>query len=504
MKNVLEFLEETVAKYPDRYAVEDKNLRLTWKELQESAQMTGSFLCKVCKPGRSVAIVAEKSTFMLAAMLGTVYAGAFYVIVDPSQPAERMREIFEVSDPDAVIITDEEMRMDIEKIQNKEKIYSLQRMMNEKIDAAELDRRRDGSSEEDILYGIFTSGSTGKPKCVVVQHRAVIDFITHFTETFGFTEKDRIGNQAPFDFDVSVKDIYSCLATGAELVLIPKTLFSLPSMLLDEICHKKVTVLIWAASALGMVAALKGLEYKVPSDVRKIFFSGEVMPAKLLKVWQKALPETEFVNLYGPTEITCNCTYYPIKKICDEDEKIPIGKPFAGRKIFLLDDKGNVVTEARKKGEICVTGESLAAGYYRNKEETDRHFKILSLDGDACRCYLTGDMGYYGEDGNLYFAGRRDFQIKHMGHRIELEEIESRVEQMDDVQRCCCVMDEKRNRLAAFYLGDAGQKEIRKYLKKVLPSYMIPQTICRTDRIPLNKNGKTDRKYFKDRMETGT
>ena len=504
MKNVLEFLEETVAKYPDRYAVEDKNLHLTWKELQESAQMTGSFLCKVCKPGRSVAIVAEKSTFMLAAMLGTVYAGAFYVIVDPSQPAERMREIFEVSDPDAVIITDEEMRMDIEKIQNKEKIYSLQRMMNEKIDAAELDRRRDGSSEEDILYGIFTSGSTGKPKCVVVQHRAVIDFITHFTETFGFTEKDRIGNQAPFDFDVSVKDIYSCLATGAELVLIPKTLFSLPSMLLDEICHKKVTVLIWAASALGMVAALKGLEYKVPSDVRKIFFSGEVMPAKLLKVWQKALPETEFVNLYGPTEITCNCTYYPIKKICDEDEKIPIGKPFAGRKIFLLDDKGNVVTEARKKGEICVTGESLAAGYYRNKEETDRHFKILSLDGDACRCYLTGDMGYYGEDGNLYFAGRRDFQIKHMGHRIELEEIESRVEQMDDVQRCCCVMDEKRNRLAAFYLGDAGQKEIRKHLKKVLPSYMIPQTICRTDRIPLNKNGKTDRKYFKDRMETGT
>ena len=501
MKNVLEFLERTVIKYPDRYAVEDKNLCFTWRELQQFSQIIGSFLCKVSKPGSPVAIVAEKSVFTLAAMLGTVYAGCFYVIVDPSQPTGRMQEIFEVLKPDVIIIADEEMQTDIEEFSERKKIYSLRKLLHENIDMTGLARRRETSSENDILYGIFTSGSTGRPKCVVVQHRAVIDFITHFTETFGFTEKDRIGNQAPFDFDVSVKDIYSSLATGAELVLIPKTLFSLPAMLLDYICHRKVTILIWAASALGMVAALKGLEYKIPSDIRKIFFSGEVMPAKLLEMWQKALPQAEFVNLYGPSEITCNCTYYPVKKFCGENEKLPIGKPFIGRKVFLLDEKENIITEEKKKGEICVTGESLAAGYYRNKDETDKHFKILSLNGKNCRCYFTGDLGYYGADENLYFAGRKDFQIKHMGHRIELEEIEARVEQMDDVQRCCCIMDEKRNRLAAFYLGDAGQKEIREHLKKVLPQYMIPHTIRRTDKIPLNKNGKTDRNYFRQKLE---
>ena len=330
MKNVLEFLERTVTKYPDRYAVEDKNLCFTWRELQQFSQIIGSFLCRVSKPGSPIAIVAEKSTFTLAAMLGTVYAGCFYVIIDPAQPTGRMQEIFEVLNPEIIIIADEEMRTDIESFQEREKIYSLRKLLHEKNDITELERRREISGENDILYGIFTSGSTGRPKCVIIQHRAVIDFITHFTETFGFTEKDKIGNQAPFDFDVSVKDIYSCLATGAELVLIPKTLFSLPSMLLDYICNRKVTTLIWAASALGMVAALKGLEYKIPSDIRKIFFSGEVMPAKLLEVWQKALPQAEFVNLYGPTEITCNCTYYSVKKIRDENEKIPIGKPFKG------------------------------------------------------------------------------------------------------------------------------------------------------------------------------
>lgn len=178
----------------------------------------------------------------------------------------------------------------------------------------------------------------------------------------------------PFDFDVSVKDIYTSLATGAELVIIPRHLFSTPSLLLDYICYRKVTVLIWAASALGLLAVLKGLEYKVPTEIKKIFFSGEVMPVKLLRIWQCALPGTEFVNLYGPTEITCNCTYYPVERVYEDGEKLPIGMPFEGRKVFLLDENMQIVTEPEKKGEICVAGESLALGYYRNREETDKQF----------------------------------------------------------------------------------------------------------------------------------
>lgn len=503
MKNVLEFLEGTVSKYPERYAVEDENICFTWRELQEYARKIGSFLCKEGKAGSPVAIVAEKGVFTLAAMLGAAYAGDFYVMIDPSQPDGRMREIFEVLRPELTIVLDEAQQEDIRKIEYNGKIYLLREMLDVPVAQNALDVRRCESSAEDILYGIFTSGSTGKPKCVVVSHRAVIDFITHFIETFGFSSGDKIGNQAPFDFDVSVKDIYTSLATGAELVIIPRHLFSTPSLLLDYICYRKVTVLIWAASALGLLAVLKGLEYKVPTEIKKIFFSGEVMPVKLLRIWQCALPGTEFVNLYGPTEITCNCTYYPVERVYEDGEKLPIGMPFEGRKVFLLDENMQIVTEPEKKGEICVARESLALGYYRNREETDKHFKIWQAGEKSFRYYRTGDLGYRGADGNLYFAGRKDFQIKHMGHRIELEEIEARIEQVEGVRKCCCILDRRKNRLKAFYLGEADQKPIREHLKKVLPSYMIPHSIQKTEKIPLNKNGKTDRRYFME-LEVGT
>ena len=194
----------------------------------------------------------------------------------------------------------------------------------------------------------------------MVSHKAVIDFITHFTEIFGINEEDRIGNQAPFDFDVSVKDIYSAVMTGAALVLIPRQMFSVPAALLDYLCEKKTTVLIWAVSALTMISALGGLKYRIPSDVRKVMFSGEVMPGRQLALWQQALPGAEFVNLYGPTEITCNCTYFSVKKICGEEEKLPIGKAFPGRKVFLLTEEGREIREPEQTGEICVAGEALS------------------------------------------------------------------------------------------------------------------------------------------------
>ena len=502
MKNVLEFLEETERKYPERIAVEDETICFKWCELKTFAQRIGSFFCKVCDAQKPVAIVAEKSTFTLAAMLGVVYAGCFYVIVDPSLPVGRVKDIFEVLEPEAVLIQKEENRDIVEKTGYEGNVFILNQILSTEICNSDLDERRTDSRETDLLYGIFTSGSTGKPKGVVVSHKAVIDFIISFAYTFEISLNDSIGNQAPFDFDVSVKDIYSSLATGARLVLIPKTLFSLPPLLLDYICERKVTVLIWAASALGMVAALKGLEYKIPDRVRKIFFSGEVLPVKLLRRWQTALPYTEFVNLYGPTEITCNCTYYPIKRIFHEEEKIPIGKPFPGRSVFLVDEYGNKITLSGEKGEICVSGESLAAGYYHNETETDKRFRICTFDGVKSRCYFTGDLGYYGADGMLYFAGRKDFQIKHMGHRIELEEIESVIQQVEDVQKCCCLVDERKNKLTAFYLGDADKKDIRKYLKEKLPPYMIPHTVLKTDKMPLNKNGKIDRNYLQNKLET--
>ncbi len=501
MKNILEYLERTAEKYPGRTAVEDDKESLTWKELANLSRRMGTAAGKRITSGDPVVILAPKGPLALAAMFGAVYGGGFYVNVDPGFPSERLREIFRVLHPKLVLIRQEEVPL-IRQAGYTGDYCLLHEAAGEEPDLELLERRRKDSRSEDILYGIFTSGSTGTPKGIAVSHRAVIDFITHFTEIFGIDEKDRIGNQAPFDFDVSVKDIYSAVMTGGTLVLIPRHLFSVPAALLDYLCEKKTTVLIWAVSALTMVSALGGFKYRIPSDVRKVMFSGEVMPANQLACWQQALPEAEFVNLYGPTEITCNCTYFPVKGILREEEKLPIGKAFPGRRVFLLTEEGREIREPEQTGEICVAGESLSLGYYHNPTETRRRFRERkSPEGKEERYYRTGDLGFWGKDGNLYFSGRKDFQIKFNGHRIELEEIERVLDQMPGIEKSCCVTDQRKTCLAVFYMGKAIPGEIRLWLKKRLPGYMVPRKIFQTEKLPLTKNGKTDRKALQKRLE---
>lgn len=501
MNNILEYLERTAEKYPGRIAVEDDKEALTWKELADLSRRIGTAAGKRIASGDPVVILAPKGPLTLAAMFGAVYGGGFYVNGDPALPPRRLKEIFRVLRPKLVLIRPEEIPL-IRQAGYTGDYCLLHEAAGEEPDLELLERRRKDSCSEDILYGIFTSGSTGTPKGITVSHRAVIDFITHFTEIFGIDEKDRIGNQAPFDFDVSVKDIYSAVMTGAALVLIPRQLFSVPAALLDYLCEKKATVLIWAVSALTMISSLGGFKYRIPSDVRKVMFSGEVMPANQLACWQEALPEAEFVNLYGPTEITCNCTYYPVQKVPGEGEKLPIGKAFPGRRVFLLNEEGGEIREPEQAGEICVAGESLSLGYYHDPAETEKSFQErIFPDGRKERYYRTGDLGFLGKDGNLYFSGRKDFQIKFNGHRIELEEIERLLDQMQGIEKSCCVTDHRKTCLAAFYMGKVMPGEIRLWLKKRLPGYMVPRKIFQTEKLPLTKNGKTDRKALQKRLE---
>ena len=500
MKNILDSLEETASRYAWETAVDDGNIYMTWSELLELSKCIGTKLCKRVERQKPIVILEEKSAVVLATMFGVVYAGCFYVIVDPSQPAGRIKDIFQTVSPELVITSKENEKI-LEGTGYESKKCFFDELMGKYVNEEILSRIREQSRESDILYGIFTSGSTGNPKGIVVSHKSVIDFITHFKYTFHFSSKDRIGNQAPFDFDVSVKDIYTCVMTGASLILIPKKLFASPPMLLDYLCEKQVNTLIWAVSALTLVSSLKGLKYKIPVTVKRVMFSGEVMPVKQLRLWQEALPEAEFVNLYGPTEITCNCLFYPVERIFKEDEKLPLGYPFEGRKVFLLNEEGEEIIKKNEIGEICVAGESLAEGYYHNPEETEKKFREIQNGEKITRYYCTGDLGYYGAKGEVFFSGRKDFQIKHMGHRIELEDIEHALNQVDGIEKSCCLMNRKRNILVAFYLGHTCAEQVKMQLKKKLPLYMIPHKIIQMNQMPLNKNGKTDRSYFQRMKE---
>ena len=278
--------------------------------------------------------------------------------------------------------------------------------------------------------------------------------IRHFTEIFEITSEDVIGNQAPFDFDVSVKDIYSSIMTGAQLVLIPKEYFSTPPRLLDYLCDKKVTNLTWAVSALTLVSALKGLNYRVPESVKRVMFSGEAMPAKQLRIWQEKLPEAKFVNLlWSRQRLLATVRIFRLSDSTRTVRKYRPVRHSRERRVILVDEEGKQVTEPGVQGEICSAGESLANGYYKEPEQTAEKFVLYPVDGTEQRMYRTGDLGSY-DEGNIVFAGRKDFQIKHMGHRIELEEIERSMTALDGVEKSCCVFNTEKNRIMGFYLGE--------------------------------------------------
>ena len=499
LKNVLDYLDNSVEKYPNKIAVADEHNSFTYSQLKEKAERIGAGLLNVTSPRMAVPVYMDKSCNALAIFMGAVSAGCFYVMLDPSHPVERINMILKTLGATFMVV-DEKSAKKQAKLGFTGKVLSVEELLEHEVtdkDKKMLLQIRQEALDIDPLYSIFTSGSTGVPKGVVVNHRSVIDFIDCFTDTFGISENDVIGNQAPFDFDVSVKDIYSSLKCGATLQIIPKSMFSFPTRLLDYLDDNKVTTLIWAVSALCIVTTLKGFEYKVPGSINKVIFSGEVMPIKHLNKWRETYPDAMFVNVYGPTEITCNCTYYIVDREFELDDVLPMGSAFPNERVFLLDDKNRIIDEdePKKTGEICVSGTAVTMGYFNNREKTDSAFVQNPLNPYYNEIiYRTGDLGYYNERGEMCFSSRKDFQIKHNGHRIELGEIEMAINSMDGIQRACCIYQQDENKIYAFYEGEADNKSLTHYLVSKLPKFMIPEVLVNVEAMPLTKNGKIDRK----------
>jgi len=500
MTNVLEYLEHSEAKLPEKLAFTDNQRSVTYKEVVAASRRIGTALTRLAAPRRPVAVMMEKGVRTIEVFFGIVYAGCPYSLLDPRHPASRLEQILSILDAQ-VLVTDKEHEEYARSLSYNGLVICVDRLMRGIADDDALRDIRLQSSSTDPLYINFTSGSTGVPKGVVVGHASVIEFIDSFTEICSITRADVIGNQAPFDFDVSVKDIYSTVSKGATMVIIPRKLFSFPKDLIDFICDREITTLIWAVSALCIISALKGLEYRVPERIRKVIFSGEVMPVKHLNIWRSALPGADFFNVYGPTEITCNCTYYKIKRDFLPGEVLPIGQPFPGERVFLLDEENHLITSKMPgvHGEICVGGTCLALGYYNNPEQTSLSFVQDPLDSRFRDIvYKTGDLACYLEDGNLCFLSRKDFQIKHMGHRIELGEIEAAMERVEGLERSCVLYWKEKERICAFYEGNAERKQIVAVISEILPSFMIPNVFHKVESFPVTANGKIDRKTLQN------
>lgn len=496
--NVTYWLDETAARFPDKTAYADENKEITFSELRAQARAIASELTQRGLFKKPVAIFLEKGVDVLVSFMGAAYSCNFYSPIDVDMPGSRVNKILEVLEP-AVVITTGTLREVFSAYDYKGEFLLLEEVLVSDVQDDALEAARGKGIDTDLLYVLFTSGSTGVPKGVTINHRAVIDYIDWVTETFDITEKDSLGNQAPFYFDNSILDIYSTLKTGVTTYIIPKTLFAQPVLLLEYLKEKKINTIFWVPSALIVVAKLKAFKNVDLSDtLRRVLFCGEVMPNKQLNVWRRFLPDVQYANLYGPTEITDACTYYIVDREFSDEEPLPIGFPMPNTDILVLNEENEPVT-GEEPGELCVRGTSLSMGYYKNPEKTKEAFVQNPLNQAVPELiYRTGDVVKYNERGEIVYLSRKDFQIKHMGHRIELGEIETAVSSLPEISLNCCLYDEKRQKIVLFIEEELEKAYINEKISHLVPEYMLPNKVVRVEKMPINANGKIDRVKLKE------
>ena len=491
--NVLDYLDASAARFPEKIAFGDDKTTLTFAQLRDKARRGGTYLAARIGANQPVAVFMEKTPECLAAFFAAVSAGCFYVPLDTKMPAERIKLIFDTLHP-AFVFYDAKNAETAQAVAGDAQTALFETACETEADDAVLGAIRAAHVDTDLLYVLFTSGSTGVPKGVTICHKSMIDYADWLHNALGIDENCVLGNQAPFVFDNSTLDIYSTLKNGCTTWIIPKKCFSFHKTMMQFLAQHEINTIFFVPSALIAIANSGILDITQPTTLTRVYFCGEVMPNRQLNQWRRALPQAQFCNMYGPTEITDVCSYYIVDREFDDDEPLPIGKACENTRIIILNDENRPVGED-ETGELCVLGTCLSMGYYNNPEQTNKAFVQNPLNTVFVeRMYRTGDLARYNELGEIMFLGRKDFQIKHQGcYRIELGEIETALLAVPSVSNGCCLFDEAKDEIVCVYMGGEDSSALAKQLKVKLPDYMMPNRYVQLDRLPMTINDKIDR-----------
>lgn len=493
MKNVLELLEQGECLAPDKPLFLSEHEAYSYCQVGHLSRAVGTALCTPGSYGRPVAVLMEKSPRSLCAFFGVVYSGHFYVVIDVDMPAARIQSILDTLQPSA-LLTEHACRHIPEQLSFSCPVFLYEQIVQTAIDQPLLASVRKRMIDTDPLYALFTSGSTGVPKGTVVNHKNVLTYSQWVTDTFQLNEDTIFGNQAPFYFSMSVLDIFSTLRAKASMHIIPKACFSFPLSLLNYLKTYRINTIYWVPTALCLLANWNALDGFPLPDLQKVLFAGEVMPTKQLNYWRKHLPDILYANLYGPTEVTDICTYYIVDRPFQDFEPLPIGKACDNCQVLVLTEDDRQA-EQGEEGELCVRGSILAMGYYGQPEKTASAFVQNPLNPFYPELiYRTGDLVRMNEHQEFIYITRKDFQIKKSGYRIELGEIEAAASSLSGIAACACVYETSVERIKLFFQGNAEIETVRQSLRSRLPAYMIPDDIFRLSSLPLNANGKIDRK----------
>lgn len=491
--HVLDYLDEIVKKLPDKTAFVDDAVSFTFRETDAVSRSIGTWLSRQGLYKQPVVVFMKKSPKTIITFFGVIQSGCFYVPIDEEMPVDRINLILDNCKA-KMLICDEGTREAAGRLNYDGKIVEYGEICCTEADEVLLKEIREKALDIDPIYIVFTSGSTGVPKGVCACHRSVLDYVEQLSEVLGFDENTVFGNQTPLYFDACLKEVYPTLKFGATTYLIPHSYFMFPVRLIEYLNEKKINTICWVVSALTMVSAFGTFDTIRPQYLKTVAFGSEVFPLKQFYRWKEALPEAKFFNLYGPTEGTGMCCYYPVTRDFEEDEPIPIGFPFKNTQILLLDENNGLAKDG-EEGEICIRGTGVTLGYYNNEEKTAECFVQNPLNTAYPEIiYRTGDIGRRNKHGELVFVSRRDYQIKHMGHRIELGEIEASVNLLESVKMSACVYDKEKDKIVLYYVGSESPAEVTKRLKEKLPRYMLPSKVHQLEQLPFTANGKIDRK----------
>lgn len=501
--NILDYLENAAQEFPSKTVFTDGERSISYNDLLQQSRQIGSAILKGTGGGtrKPIVVYVDRNIESLILFMGVAQSGNFYVPIDKQMPKMRIEHILNTLQPVATVVTEKDKGFALNLAPDLLTI-EYEKVIGGDINETQLAKVRRSIIDTDPLYATFTSGSTGLPKGVITNHKSVIDMTEALFETFGFDSASVIGNQNPFYFDASIKDIYSTLKNGATMYVIPKTCFLFPATLVEYMQRHQITDILWSAAAIALVANTKAFDNAAPESLKRVMFSGEVMHNKVLNYWRRHLPETMFVNLYGPTEITSVCTYYIVDRPYGDDEVLPIGVPFKNTEILLLNEENKLV-EGKEAGELCVRGTCLGMGYYNNPEKTAAAFVQNPVNTSYPEViYRTGDLAHYNEEGLIMFMSRKDNQVKHMGHRIELGEIEIAVNALDKIDASFCFYDHDKQKIVVIFQGaKADKKYILEGIKDKFPKYMYPNIMIQMEEMPYNMNGKIDRTLLKNRYK---
>ncbi len=505
-KRVTELLDKAVADVPEKVGFVDIDGEMTYQEMYDASQKIAKAIVSATKEDPSllstkepqpIATIIEAGNDLAAAMHGILYAGDAYSCIDETMPNERIEKIFTTLKPVAVI-TNRETEEKTRSLNYDGIILVYEDIMEAEALPVEIPKIEEEEVTKKLASVVFTSGSTGNPKGVMIGHNCILYCSIANRDDVRIISTDHVGNQSPMYYVMGVLNLFFSIAAEATCYFMPKTLFSQPGELVKYLVENQISIIDWVASAVTVISrfeAWEGYEEELNKCLRTVTFAGDVASTKLINKMKKVIPDPRYCQGYGASEFFYTALY-PMEREIADDERIPLGFPAEFVTAYIIKDDG---TEAGpgEEGQLCLAGPGMGLGYLNDEASTAEKFQDNPVNpGETI--YMTGDIVEKNELGEIVFKSRRDFMIKHMGHRVELGEIELAACALDDRMQCACIFNKETEHIIMCYVGTLEPTQLRTKLKEKVPRHMVPNKFVRLENLPLNQNNKVDRKKLQE------